>query len=75
MNNRFGNKSALHWILDQYQVTTDKRSGIINDPNRADEPEYIVNLLQRVITVSVETVKLVNALPVLEEQESLGQED
>jgi predicted helicase len=65
---KLGNKSALHWILDQYQVTTDKRSGIINDPNRADEPEYIVNLIQRVITVSVETVKIVKALPALKEQ-------
>jgi predicted helicase len=66
MNNRFGNKSALHWIIAQYQNTTDKRSEIKNDPNRADVPEYIVNLLQRVITVSVETVKIVNALPALE---------
>jgi predicted helicase len=40
---------------------------IVNDLNRADEPEYIVNLIQRVITVSVETVKIVNALPALEE--------
>ncbi len=64
---KLGNKSALHWVIDQYQVTTDKRSGIVNDPNRADEPEYIVNLIQRVITVSVETVKIVNALPELEE--------
>jgi predicted helicase len=64
---RLGNRSALHWIIDQYRVKTDKRSGIVNDPNRADEPDYIVNLIQRVITVSVETVKIVKALPVLEE--------
>jgi hypothetical protein len=43
------------------------RSGIVNDPNRADEPDYIVNLIQRVITVSVETVKIVKGLPELEE--------
>jgi predicted helicase len=47
------------------EVTTNKRSGIVNDPNRADDPEYIINLLQRVITISVETVKLVKGLPEL----------
>ena len=64
---RLGNRSALHWIIDQYRVKTDKRSGIVNDPNHADESDYIVNLIQRVITVSVETVKIVKALPALEE--------
>ncbi|MBS1810611.1 MAG: hypothetical protein JST84_20780 [Acidobacteria bacterium] len=51
---RLGNRSALEWVVDQYQVTTDKRSGITNDPNRADDPEYIVRLIGQVITVSVE---------------------
>jgi hypothetical protein len=45
----------------------DLHSGIVNDPNRADEPDYIVNLIQRVITLSVETVKIVKGLPDLEE--------
>jgi predicted helicase len=62
---RLGNRSALEWIIDQYQVSTDKRSGITNDPNRADEPDYIVKLIGKVITVSVETVKVVRALPAL----------
>ena len=62
---RLGNRSALDWIIDQYQVSTDKRSGITNDPNRADDPEYIVRLIGQVITVSLETVKLVNALATL----------
>jgi predicted helicase len=44
-------------------VSTDKRSGIVSDPNRADDPEYIVRLALQVIRVSVETVKVVNALP------------
>ena len=35
---RLGNRSALEWVIDQYQVSTDKRSGIVNDPNRADDP-------------------------------------
>ncbi len=60
---RLGNRSALDWVIDQYQVSTDKRSGITSDPNRADDEECIVKLVGRVITVSVETVKLVKALP------------
>jgi predicted helicase len=59
---RLGNRSALEWIIDQYQVSTDKRSGITNDPNPPDDPQYIVNLIGQVITVSVETVSLVKTL-------------
>ncbi len=60
---RLGNRSALHWIIDQYRIKTDKRSGITNDPNRPDDPQYIVKLIGKVITVSLETVKLVKELP------------
>jgi predicted helicase len=59
---RLGNRSALDWIIDQYQVSTDKRSGITNDPNRADDPQYVLRLIGQVITVSLETVKLVRRL-------------
>jgi predicted helicase len=59
---RLGNRSALEWIIDQYQVSTDKRSGITNDPNRADDPQYIVRLIGQVVTVSVETVTHVRSL-------------
>ena len=59
---RLGNRSALEWIIDQYQVSVDKQSGLVTDPNRADDPEYIVRLIARVMTVSVETVKLVDQL-------------
>jgi predicted helicase len=62
---RLGNRSALDWIVDQYQVSTDKRSGITNDPNRVDDPEYIVRLIGQVITVSLETVKLVSSVATL----------
>ena len=62
---RLGNRSALDWIVDQYRVSTDKRSGIVNDPNRADDPEYIVRLVGQVVTVSLETVRIVKALPPL----------
>jgi len=60
---RLGNRSALDWVIDQYQASTDKRSGITSDPNRDDDPEYIVRLVGQVIRVSLETVALVNQLP------------
>ena len=60
---RLGNRSALEWVIDQYQVSTDKRSGIVTDPNRDDDPEYIVRLVERVVRVSVETVEIVEGLP------------
>ena len=62
---RLGNRSALEWVLDQYRVKVDKRSGIVNDPNRADDQQYIVQLIGKVIAVSVETVEIVEGLPVL----------
>ncbi|MBZ5705136.1 MAG: N-6 DNA methylase [Acidobacteriia bacterium] len=62
---RLGNRSALEWVIDQYQVSTDKRSGITNDPNRPDDPQYILRLIGQVVTVSLETVKIVAALPSL----------
>ena len=62
---RLGNRSALEWVIDQYQVSTDKRSGITNDPNREDDPQYILRLIGQVITVSLETVRIVTALPAL----------
>ena len=60
---RLGNRSALEWVIDQYRVKTDKRSGIVNDPNREDDPQYIVKLIGKVITVSLETVEIVEGLP------------
>ena len=59
---RLGNRSALEWVIDQYQVSTDARSGIVSDPNREDDEQYIVRLVGKVVTVSVETVKLVEEL-------------
>jgi predicted helicase len=63
---RLGNRSALEWIVDQYRIKTDKRSGIVNDPYRPDDPQYIVRLIKKVVTVSLETVKIVEGLPELE---------
>ena len=64
-NYRLGNRSALDWIIDQYRLKTDKRSGIVNDPNRVGDPQYIVGLIGKVISVSLETVEVVAALPEL----------
>ena len=63
---RLGTRSALDWIINQYCVKIDKRSGIVNDPNRADDPQYIVKLIGKVITVSLETVDIVENLPALQ---------
>ncbi len=59
-------RSAIEWILDRYQVKTDKASGIVNDPNTwSDDPRYIVDLLARIVRVSVESVAIVDSLPAL----------
>jgi predicted helicase len=60
---RLGNRSALEWVVDQYRVTEDERSGIKSDPNREDDAQYIVRLVGQVVSVSVETVRLVGSLP------------
>jgi predicted helicase len=60
---RLGNRSALEWVIDQYRVSEDARSGIRSDPNRPDDPEYIVRLVGQVVGVSVATVKIVTSLP------------
>ena len=62
---RLGNRSALDWVIDQYQVKTDKRSGITRDPNRLDDPQYIIRLIGKVISISLNTVKIVKSLPTL----------
>ena len=64
-NYRLGNRSALEWVVDQYRVKVDKRSGIKNDPNREGEPRYIVDLIARVINVSLKTAEIVENLPEL----------
>jgi predicted helicase len=55
--------SALEWVIDQYQVSTEKRRRITNHPNRPDDPESIVRLPGQVIARSLETVRVVKSLP------------
>lgn len=70
---QLGSRSAIEWILDRYQVKVDggpKGSGIVNDPNDwsrdVRDPRYIIDLLARIVTVSLETLKIVDALPPLD---------
>ena len=69
-------KSAIEWIMEQYQVYTDKDSGITNDPNdwckEHGDPLYIFNLVLRIIRVSLETVRIVKGLPSLEAGDTEG---
>jgi predicted helicase len=59
---KLGNRSALEWVVDQYQISKDKRTGMVSDPNRDDDPEYIARLVRKVVTVSVETVQHVQQI-------------
>ncbi|MDF5751685.1 type ISP restriction/modification enzyme [Spongiactinospora sp. TRM90649] len=64
---KLGARSAIEWIIDRYHVKPDKDSGIINDPNDwSDDPRYIIDLLKRIVTISLETMKIVDNLPPLE---------
>lgn len=63
-------KSAIEWIMERYQVTTNKDSGIVNDPNdwarEQGNPKYILDLLLSIINVSLQTVEIVRNLPALD---------
>lgn len=65
-----GSRSAVEWIMDRYWVKTDKASGIVNDPNdwsrEVSDPRYIIDLLARIVTVSLETVRIVDTIPALD---------
>ena len=62
-------KSAIEWIMDRYQVKKDKATGIVNNPNEwsaeVGDPRYIVDLVRRLVTVSIQSVKTVSSLPPL----------
>jgi Predicted helicase len=63
-------KSALDWVMERYKFTKDKDSGITNNPNDwSDDPRYIVDLVKRIVRVSLETVRIVKSLPALNEKE------
>ena len=64
-----GTRSGVDWLIDRYHVTTDKASGIINDPNQwgieHGNPRYIIDLIKRVVAVSMRTAEIVHSLPKL----------
>ncbi len=64
-------KPAIEWIIERYQVTVDKASGIKNEPNdwcsEHNNPRYIVDLVKRIVRVGVESARIVKALPKLSE--------
>ena len=63
-------RSPLEWIIDRYHVKTDKASGIVNDPNdflrEQGRPDAVVDLIKRLVTVSMRTQELLATLPPLE---------
>ena len=63
-------RSPLEWIIDRYHVKTDKASGIVNDPNdflrEQGRPDAVVDLIKRLVTVSMRTQELLETLPALE---------
>ena len=68
-------KAALDWIVERQCVKTDKESGIVNDANdyaveTMGDPRYPLELFQRVVTVSLETMKILKSLPGLDIQQS-----
>ena len=61
-------RSPLEWVIDRYQVKTDKASSIGNDPNEySDDPRYIVDLIEKLIRVSMETMEIIDQLPSISE--------
>lgn len=62
-------KSAIEWIMERYAISTDSASGITNDPNdwskEHQKPTYILDLLLSIISLSLQTNKLVDQLPSL----------
>jgi predicted helicase len=61
-----GSRSAIAWVMESNRVRTDKASGIRNDPNEwaveHDDPTYILDLVGRVVTVSMRTLDIVDSL-------------
>ena len=57
-------RTPLEWLIDRYKIVRDKHSGIVNDPNDWFEcPDDLVKTIRRIVWVSVETTKIVEALP------------
>lgn len=62
---RLGNRSALHWLIAEYRVTREARGRAVSDPNRDEDPDYILRLIGQVVALSVKTQELIAGLPAL----------
>lgn len=64
MSHKIFGRSPLEWVVDRYQIRTDKDSGIVNDPNAySEDPDFILNMVGRAITLSIEMTKLLATAP------------
>jgi predicted helicase len=67
---KVGSKSPLEWLVDRYQVKTNEDSGLTNDPNtlidESGEPDVLVILARRLVTLSVQSAEIIKSLPKLE---------
>jgi predicted helicase len=65
-----GSRSGIEWVMESWRIKTDKASGIVNDPNdwatEHGEPTYILDLVGRVVSVSMRTLDIIDSLPALE---------
>ena len=73
---KLGTRSGIDWIIDRYFIKTDKASGIVNDPNawadEHDQPRYILDLIGRVVALSLTTLDTIGSLPALESPNAAG---
>lgn len=70
-------RSLIEWVMDRQQIRTDKRSGIVNDPNdfakdTTNDPEYPLKLLKKAITVGLRTRELKRSMPLLRIHKKMG---
>ena len=61
---RLGTRSALEWVVDQYRFEQDEDGTVTSDPNDPENEQYIVNLIGRISTVSINTLDLIKQLPI-----------
>lgn len=68
-------RSPIEWVMDQYQWKQEKNSGLINDPNQySSDEKYIVNLIKKLITLSIKTNDIIDGLPTMSIISSINNE-
>jgi predicted helicase len=70
-------KSAIDWIVERYQVSIERKSGIASDPNKwleeQDNPRYILDLIKSIVRLSMETLSIINSMPTFNKEIELRQ--